>query len=138
MRITLCVDALQPQLSGIGRYTWELCRGLERRSEISLLQFYARHSLVEDPSSLLFEDGRSAMRFGKIRRALRKWRAGRALKRNLVHGPNYFLPPQVHGGVVTVHDLSVTLYPEMHPANRVKAFDRLFASSRPSALHNAR
>ena len=69
------------------------------------------------------------MRFGKIPRALRKWRAGRALKRNLVHGPNYFLPPQVHGGVVTVHDLSVTLYPEMHPANRVKAFDRLFASS---------
>lgn len=129
MRITLCIDALQPELSGIGRYTWELCRGLERRPEISRLQFYSRHSLVEDPSSLLFEDGRAAAKCGKIRRVARRWRAGRALRRNLVHGPNYFLPVQVHGGVVTVHDLSVILYPDMHPASRLKAFDLLFASS---------
>ena len=127
MRVTLCVDALQPQLSGIGRYTWELCNGLARRPEISQLQFYSGHSLVKDPSALLRQE-RSSARIGRLRRAAGKWYTRRALKR-LVHGPNYFLPLSVHGGVVTVHDLSVTLYPEMHPADRVRAFERLFTSS---------
>lgn len=129
MRITLCIDALEPQLSGIGRYTWELCRGLERQPEISQLQFYSRHSLVENPSTLLSDHEGAVPRRGRIRRVMRRWRAGRSLKRNLVHGPNYLLPVQVHGGVITVHDLSVILYPDMHPASRLKAFDLLFASS---------
>ena len=36
MKVTLCVDALGPQPGGIGRYTWELCKGLAKRDISSL------------------------------------------------------------------------------------------------------
>ena len=57
------------------------------------------------------------------------------LRSSLVHGPNYFLPPGVEGGVITVHDLSVFRYPETHPAARVRAFEKLFKSSLDRSAH---
>ena len=55
MRITLCVDALQPQLTGIGRYTWELCRGLRERTDVSNLRFYGDHELIDQPERMMRE-----------------------------------------------------------------------------------
>jgi len=45
---------------------------------------------------------------------------------DVVHGPNYSLPDWADNGVVTVHDLSVFKFPEMHPAERVSLFEREF------------
>lgn len=131
--ITLHVDALEQPLSGIGRYAWELARRLPARSGISSVRFYVRNRLIDDPGQLLRGDpiypGRG------IVRARRAWRARRALRSTIVHGPNYFLPRGTRTGVITVHDLSVFRYPETHPIERVQQFERLFAESLERAAH---
>lgn len=53
----------------------------------------------------------------------------------LFHGPNYFLPPSVASGIITVHDLSVFHFPETHPIERLRHFEREFASSLHRAAH---
>jgi alpha-1,3-rhamnosyl/mannosyltransferase len=57
------------------------------------------------------------------------------LQSSLVHGPNYFLPPEADSGVITVHDLSVFRYPDAHPAARLRSFERQFESSLARAAH---
>jgi alpha-1,3-rhamnosyl/mannosyltransferase len=135
MRVTLCVDALQVQLSGIGRYTWELCQRLSRCDEISRVHFYRGHSLIDDPSRLLSNPHYRPRLSRRPFRPIGRLKASRALASTLVHGPNYFLPLDADGGVITVHDLSIFRYPETHPPSRVKSFERLFASSLARATH---
>ena len=133
LRIALCVDALTPQPGGIGRYTWELAKGLAERNDIDVLSFFGRGRLIAEPRRLI-ETGTLPRRH-KLLRRIDAWRMRRALRSNLVHGPNYFLPAKVEGGVITVHDLSVFRYPETHPAARVRAFERLFKSSLDRSAH---
>lgn len=133
MRVTLCVEALVGQLTGIGRYTSELWRGLSRREDIEGLQFLFGDRLIGDPARLL--SGSTFRQDGAPARFLRKWRAQRATRASLVHAPNYFLPPLAAGGVVTVHDLSVFHYPDSHPAARVRAFEQRFWQSLACADH---
>lgn len=135
MRVTLCVDALHPQLSGIGRYTWELCKGLSDRDDISRLHFYRGHSVIDDPSRLLSNPHYRSRWSRRPFRWIGQLKAKRALASTLVHGPNYFLPLDAEQGVITVHDLSIFRYPEMHPPSRLKNFERLFASSLARAAH---
>lgn len=133
MKITLCVDALGPQLGGIGRYTWELCKGLAGRDDLESLHYYGRGRLIAEPRLLL--EGKKLPRRRRIMRPFRSWQATRTLRSSLVHGPNYFLPASADGGIITVHDLSVFRYPETHPADRVRAFERQFAHSLQRATH---
>lgn len=133
MRVILCVDSLKPQLSGIGRYTWELCQGLPKLPEITELRFWAWQSEVKDPTRLLREWRPKWHR--RQLSLLRRVSAARFLRRGLVHGPNYFLPRKAEKGIITIHDLSVFHYPESHPPERVAAFERLFASSLDRAVH---
>ena len=133
LRIALCVDALAPQPAGIGRYTWELAKGLSERNEIDQLNFFGRGRLIGEPRRLM--ESRDFPRRHKLMRRIDAWRMRRTLRSSLVHGPNYFLPAFVESGVVTVHDLSVFKYPETHPAARVRAFERLFKSSLDRSAH---
>lgn len=129
-RVTLCVDALTPQPGGIGRYTWELCKALPHRDEISELNFYGRNRLIDDPGRLLRGE-----KLGRRRTVLRRWWDKRGLRSSIVHGPNYFLPAFAETGIITVHDLSVFRFPETHPADRVRAFERNFLGSLSRAAH---
>lgn len=129
-QITLCVDALAPKPGGIGRYTWELCKGLERRTDLGPINYFGRGRLLDDPSVLL----RGEPPFSRPNR-LKRWLNTRRLTSSLVHSPNYFLPDFCETGVITVHDLSVFRYPETHPADRVAAFERDFHSSLSRASH---
>jgi alpha-1,3-rhamnosyl/mannosyltransferase len=117
----LCVDALEPRPGGIGRYTWELCKGLTQREDLSPL-FFARKQLIDDPATLL-SDERSHWEQSLLVRAYRSRRSQRALRSTLVHGPNYFLPLLAETGIITIHDLSVFRYPDLHPAKRVRDFE---------------
>lgn len=134
MRVTLCVDALEPQPGGIGRYTWQLCEGLREQPSISRLLFYGRGGLVSDPAVLL-KTGEVARANGRAARLIRQWQNGRLLNSSIVHGPNYFLPSSAETGIITVHDLSVLRYPETHPKARVQAFEREFSNSLARAVH---
>jgi alpha-1,3-rhamnosyl/mannosyltransferase len=129
-RVTLCVEALAPQPGGIGRYTWELCKGLAGRDEISSLNFYGRNRLIDDPACLLRGE-----KLARPPSALRNWWDKRGLRSSIVHGPNYFLPAFAETGIITVHDLSVFRFPETHPADRVHAFERNFVESLSRAAH---
>lgn len=133
MRVTLMVDALGPQLSGIGRYTWELCRHLPDAPGMSDVRFFGHGCRIDDPQTLLRGD--KASRRKPLPKLLHDALTRRALRAGLVHGPNYFLPRQVESGIITVHDLSVFRYPETHPAARITEFERLFASSLARARH---
>ena len=54
---------------------------------------------------------------------------------DLYHEPN-FVPVRTHlPTVVTVHDLSVILHPEWHPADRVRSYERDFTRGLAAAKH---
>lgn len=126
MKVTLDVDAIQPQLSGIGRYAWELSCGLHNHPKVSRLNLYAQGRLIDDPQVLLSGERRPRRKlFRKPAAVLDRLR----LRGGVFHGPNYFLPTFVETGVITVHDLSVLKFPETHPAARVADFERRLGSS---------
>ena len=128
-RVTLWIDAITPNPSGIGRYAWQLAKGLSSREDLEV-RFFGRNRIIDDPTLLL----RNAP-FPRRQNALRRWWDRRALKASLVHGPNYFLPSFAETGVITIHDLSVFRYHETHPADRVLAFEREFDRSLARAAH---
>jgi len=71
-----------------------------------------------------------------IGRWWKRQHAKRAFARaDLVHGPNYFLPPAAESGIITIHDLSVFRFPQTHPPERLRAFDRAFKGSLRRARH---
>ncbi|MGE5063180.1 MAG: glycosyltransferase family 4 protein [Myxococcales bacterium] len=133
MDVTLTVEALGPQLSGIGRYVWELCSRVPQQPGIDRLNFFANGRFVDGPQAQLH--GNSARSHIRMPRWMRRRRTLRRLRQSLVHGPNYFLPGAVETGIITVHDLSVFKYPETHPAERLRAFERDFEHSLSRAEH---
>jgi len=131
------VEALAPQLSGIGRYSWELARRLPQNPAIETLRYRLPGRWVEDPAYLV--EGRLLARRPWFRRMaprpIRTWLNRRELRGSLVHGPNYFLPVEAETGIVTIHDLSVFTFPKAHPAVRVAQFERQFRKSLDKAAH---
>jgi alpha-1,3-rhamnosyl/mannosyltransferase len=121
------------QLTGVGRYTWELCQRVPLQRGVGRAGFFANDRFIENPRGLL--DGRYPARKGALPRWLRRRLVERRLHGTLVHGTNFFLPHGVETGVVTIHDLSVFRYPETHPAERLQMFEREFASSVQRARH---
>ena len=134
MRITLCVDALTPNLSGIGRYCFELANRLASDPRIERLQFLHGARWISRPE-LLLDAAPAHVRRTRLRRKIDNALLRYSIRQSLVHGPNYFLPPHAAGGVITVHDLSVFRYPETHPQERVKDFERRFTASVERAGH---
>ncbi|WP_082751443.1 glycosyltransferase family 1 protein [Burkholderia sp. MSMB1459WGS] len=142
MRLTLAVDAIAPPLTGIGRYAWELASHYQAmRDEFDALRFFCSDRWVQDPARLLDSAADEILvrkrRFRLLRtpKSWRQWRLRREMRGHVFHSPNYFLPEQVDGGVVTVHDLSVFKYPETHPVERIRHFERSFASTLRRATH---
>jgi glycosyltransferase involved in cell wall biosynthesis len=141
--LILSVEALEPRLSGIGRYNWALASRMSRAPEIASVRFYRSGHWIADPATLLRADAQVG-HWDQIRAWWRKdkrprsWRdraqAGIGRSR-LFHGPNYFLPDWAENGVITVHDLSILRYPETHPAERLAYFKRRFERSLKLARH---
>lgn len=145
LKLILSVEALEPRLSGIGRYSWELASRIGAAADVDTLRFYRNGKWIDDPATLLRPPVPMPMdRWSKARRWVRR-KSRPALARNayarwigrshLFHGPNYFLPEWVEGGVITVHDLSIFRYPETHPEERLRYFDRQFGASLARAAH---
>lgn len=130
MKIVLSVDAIKPLLTGIGRYTWELAQQLPLQPGIERVRYHKGGQWLDNPATLLGESqgGRGPKAF-KWPSWVRRLYWSHAFRGQIYHGTNYFLPPQVECGVVTVHDLSVLKYPETHPVKRVKDFERYFRST---------
>ncbi|MCX7099355.1 MAG: glycosyltransferase family 1 protein [Methylococcales bacterium] len=126
MKLILAVDALIPPLSGIGRYTWELVSRLGQVPDIEQVRYYLAGQWIDDPVALSKGDPNARKPRYKLPSWFKTWYWQQACKGEVFHGPNYFLPDYAQNGVVTVHDLSVFKFPETHPIERLREFDRLF------------
>lgn len=125
LAVALSVDALGPRLTGIGRYCLELTNRLPAKVGQHNLHYFRGGHWITDPRELLQEDWKPK-RSPIMRRHYDAWQRRRALSNAVVHAPNYFLPDWADRGVATIHDLSVLLYPETHPLERVRAFEAQF------------
>ena len=142
MKLIFSVEALAPQLTGIGRYTWELAQRLPAHEALEGVDFYRSGRWVTDLTKLLQSTpaARAAKTF-RLRNPLRwpRWARdlsmSRACRGRVFHGPNFFLPACADLGVITVHDLSVFKFPETHPVERVRQFERDFSRSLARAAH---
>jgi alpha-1,3-rhamnosyl/mannosyltransferase len=137
LKLILSVDALSPSLSGIGRYTWELAKGLKSDATIKQVKFYRAESWINDPAILLLDSAAQAK--NKRRLKYPRWAKDlywqQAFRGHIFHAPNYFLPTFAENGVITVHDLSVFKFPKTHPVERVRHFEREFTKSVMQARH---
>lgn len=131
MNIDLGVEALSPQLTGIGRYTLELMNGLRSNPWVSCFRPIYQNIPVTDAECLLRGERPHHKWSGLIDRAKQRLLP----RKRLYHGPNFMLPPNIEYGVITVHDLSVYKFPETHPAERIAHFERDFMRSLDQALH---
>jgi glycosyltransferase involved in cell wall biosynthesis len=133
VEVTLLVDALGPQVSGIGRYVAELCARIPLQPGIGRVGYFL-HGRYFDEIEPLMEGS-----LPRQRRRMPKWFRRklneRELGRGVIHGPNYFLPREAENGLITIHDLSIFRYPETHPLDRLRAFEREFANSLARASH---
>jgi len=131
--VTLVVDALAPPLTGIGRYTLELCRRIPLQPSVGRVRYYLHRQFLEDPDQLLA--GKALPRRRRVSRWINRRLADARLRASVVHGPNFLLPDEIETGIVTIHDLSVFRFPETHPAERLRAFERDFPHSLARASH---
>ena len=139
MKLVLSVDALAPGLTGIGRYTWELAQGLPGHDGMRDVRFYRAGRWVNDLGKLVrAPEGcakPAARSMFKPPRWAREWGVSRACRGHVFHGPNFFIPACADKGVITVHDLSVFKFPETHPVERVRHFERDFSRSLAQSVH---
>lgn len=135
MKVILVADAIKYPLTGIGRYTLELARALQR-TELQELLFLRGARL----GRVLPEPGNQKARGLAVKARLARspflvdavdavytWRRQSVLRHHvdgILHGPNFYLPPFGGVSVVTVHDLSPYLWAHTHPAERVRYIRR--------------
>ena len=157
VKLVLAVDALSPNPTGIGRYTWELTRRLAEHPEVNPLHFYRNGKWIRSPETLLqpvtvpvthgpTDAAILPLASPRKKPGLRvKWPLALrqlhlsittlAYRNHVFHGPNYFVPEFANVSVATVHDLSIFKYPETHPAARLREFEKHFSASMKRAAH---
>jgi alpha-1,3-rhamnosyl/mannosyltransferase len=137
MKLILSSEAISPPLTGIGRYTWELAKRLPAVHGLRV-RFYHQGRWIPDPALLLNVE-QPHIRKTWLERQEPRWLRDTRLKWDcrgaVFHGPNFFLPPCADIGVATIHDLSVFKYPETHPIERIRQYEREFDSTISRAAH---
>ncbi|MCG5495697.1 glycosyltransferase family 4 protein [Ectothiorhodospira variabilis] len=151
MKIILPIDTLRHPLTGIGRYTLELARGLEQHVDGPEVRYFSLagrtpHALP-DPNEAPRRPGLARMPLSRLLRnplglladrwllpAWYRWRL-KGLEDHLFHSPNFYLPPFSGPKVATVHDLSAERHPEFHPPARVARLARALPYTVENADH---
>ena len=151
LRIILSVDSLRQPLTGIGRYTYELAKGLAEHEDVDELRLLDRYTWYQRADDLinLKESSSIPSASQRLSSSIRSKPLLRDLSRAVVpvlktvqclpyrnyiyHSPNYALPAFPGKCVTTIHDLSVIRHPEFHPKERVDHLLSLF----PSILRRA-
>jgi alpha-1,3-rhamnosyl/mannosyltransferase len=131
MKVILAVDAINPPLTGIGRYTWELANRIPAMPGVDSTLFFSRGRWVSEVGRLLEQPpARLAAKRHLVRSRLARFAYRllspsllrhrlRAFPDHLFHGPNFYLPPCSGPAIATIHDLSIFRFPQFHPSERV-------------------
>jgi alpha-1,3-rhamnosyl/mannosyltransferase len=162
MRVLVNGLAAAGPMTGIGHYTTQLLRCLRTQADGDEIYAFPNRWLRQARSlwvhlrSKLERSGQPApnaaeagteRKLGWHGRALRtlrasgQWLLTRSFQAacrggfDLYHEPNYIPLPSDLPTVATVHDLSVLLHPEWHPADRVAHFERRFRRGLKQCRH---
>jgi glycosyltransferase involved in cell wall biosynthesis len=131
MKVILAVDAINPPLTGIGRYTWELANRIPVMPGVHSTLFFSRGRWVSEVGALLEQSPinlalKQWLVRGRLVRSAYRWlsppllrRRLRAFSDHLFHGTNFYLPPCSGPAIATIHDLSILRFPQFHPPGRV-------------------
>ena len=133
MRVVLSIDPIKFPLTGIGRYTYELAKGLQAANLDDLQFLRGAHLQSTLPAP---DDATPMAQISTLKRQLQKnrlvvatyrllsprlkSRALKGLEDHVFHGPNFYLPPFGGPSVATMHDLSPYLWSQSHPPERVR------------------
>ncbi|UVK78018.1 MAG: D-inositol-3-phosphate glycosyltransferase [Sodalis sp. Fse] len=145
MKILFSTDAIKYPLTGVCRYAIELLYQLQQAPEITELSYF-NHLSIKDSLPNLGE-------LEIVERPFMSWLKRRALlieiyrilypqlqklalrdyKDFIYHSPNYYLPVGMTQAVATFHDISIFIYPEFHPRERVRYMRKSMEISLSSA-----
>lgn len=136
MKVVLSIDPIRFPLTGIGRYTFELARQLQRQSQVEQLCFLSGRRIVHELPDVAQSVTSSPLFIANLRRvalqntatvemyrlvsSLIKKHALRHYSDHVFHGPNFYLPPFAGPSVCTFHDLSIFTWAHCHPPERVR------------------
>jgi alpha-1,3-rhamnosyl/mannosyltransferase len=161
MRVIVSRMAALGQKTGIGHYTTQLLRCLHEQTRPGKIEVYPEGWLMHLRQAVMPSRGGTPGKAGKqtvlgrLRSALRVpssalhllRRLGRGFmarhfrsvcarsRFDLYHEPNFIPFPSDLPTVATLHDLSVVLHPEWHPADRVRHFEQHFHRGLTQCCH---
>ena len=142
MKIVLGIDAIRYPLTGIGRYAYELGKGLSNSNDIDSCLFMANGAITQqlpdrpNIANAVIQAKTGLRRMvasvpfaASVYHRLNTFKQNRGMqllgKSNFIfHSPNYYLPQYSGCCVSTFHDLSVFVWPECHPKIRVEYMQR--------------
>ena len=146
-------------LTGVGRYTYELCKRLVDAPGITELKGFdfGRFHSIQTRLKKLEQGNAAESEFGadstasKLRLSLSRSRIATSLYQQyatvvcglflrqksdtIFHSPNFHLPKYTRKSVVTIHDLSYLLFPEYHPDARVAWMTKLVPQAVQDSSH---
>lgn len=126
MNVILSIEAVRFPLTGIGRYSYELAKGLMASNEIDNLRLFSGLRF----SSAVSESRETSTQFYGLKRAVQssraltalyeaanpaiRWLMLRGFSNHIYHSPNFFLPPFGGPRIATFHDLSAFTWAECY------------------------
>ena len=145
MKVILSVEPVRFPLTGIGRYAYELAKGMQASGQVDELKLFSGTrflpSLPEPANTsggthglkqLIQKNGLAMEAYRLLMPMLRK----QSLKGHddfIYHGPNFFLPPFSGRKVATFHDLSPFKWAECFDPVKVKYLQREFRKTLDTA-----
>lgn len=145
MKLIFSLDPMRVSMTGIGRYTYELAKGLRDSKLLTDLKFQFLLGWVDDPETLIkkYHSGEKGKAHGPaspmkqaIHHAARSvfWAVSPTVKGivslpykdYIYHSPSFVLPHFTGKCVSTVHDMSAFRVPQYHPQIRVQYQQDIF------------
>ncbi|MBN6403436.1 glycosyltransferase family 1 protein, partial [Enterobacter hormaechei] len=138
MKVILNTESVRFPLTGIGRYTYELAKALQKQEALASLRFFAAGQFVSLPEEAdcnaapMLARGKLAnlkavlqksSMFMEVYRNLAEVVRSNGLKGHqgcIYHGPNFFLPQFDGPSVATFHDLSPFTWANCHEPAKVR------------------
>jgi len=143
IKLVINATSLLSPLTGIGRYTYHLCKYFEKSSEVDVSFFYGKgwSKLVrENPvqnigkiKAVIKKVIPLSYNLSRIIQGIRFQRMLKVCQPDIYHDPNYLLYDFSGKKIITVHDVSFIRYPEAHPRERILVMEQFF----PKALEQA-